>query len=270
MARRDNTDPDNTGAYLKWAFSWPVNRRILYNRASADIHGKAWDPKRKLIEWDGAKWSGYDVPDIALTAKPELVQPFIMNTEGTARLWVRGMMKDGPFPTHYEPFESPVANLIAPKIHGNPASRVFKGDMEAFGNADEFPYAATSYRLTEHFHFWTKHSKINAILQPEFFVEISEELAKEKGIQRGGWVRVWSKRGSVKAKAVVTKRIKPLLVDGKTVHVVGIPLHWGFMGEAKKGLGPNTLTPTVGDANMETPEYKAFLVNIEPIHAPVA
>ncbi len=270
MARRDNTDPDNTGAYLKWAFSWPVNRRILYNRASADIHGKAWDPKRKLIEWDGAKWSGYDVPDIALTAKPELVQPFIMNTEGTARLWVRGMMKDGPFPTHYEPFESPVANLIAPKIHGNPASRVFKGDMEAFGNADEFPYAATSYRLTEHFHFWTKHSKINAILQPEFFVEISEELAKEKGIQRGGWVRVWSKRGSVKAKAVVTKRIKPLLVDGKTVHVVGIPLHWGFMGEAKKGLGPNTLTPTVGDANMETPEYKAFLVNIEPIQAPVA
>ncbi|MGO9459626.1 MAG: molybdopterin dinucleotide binding domain-containing protein, partial [Rhodomicrobium sp.] len=270
MARRDTSDPDNTGAYLKWAFSWPANRRILYNRASADIHGKPWDPSRKLIEWDGAKWSGYDVPDIAPTAKPELVQPFIMNQEGTARLWVRALMKDGPFPTHYEPFESPVANLVAPKIRGNPASRVFKEDMAAFADAKEFPYAATSYRLTEHFHFWTKHSRINAILQPEFFVEISEELAKEKGIQKGGWVRVWSKRGSVKAKAVVTKRIKPLLVDGKLVHVVGIPLHWGFMGAAKKGFGPNSLTPVVGDANIETPEYKAFLVNIEPINPPVA
>ncbi len=270
MARRDTTDPDNTGAYLKWAFSWPVNRRILYNRASADIHGEPWDPTRKLLWWNGSKWTGYDVPDIAPTAKPEVVGPFIMNPEGTSRLWVRGMMKDGPFPTHYEPFESPSVNLVAPKIRGNPAARVFKGDMEVFGTADEFPYAATSYRLTEHFHFWTKHSKINAILQPEFFVEISEDLAKEKGIQNGGWVRVWSKRGSIKAKAVVTKRIKPLLVDGKPVHIVGIPLHWGFMGETKKGFGPNSLTPVVGDANIETPEYKAFLVDIEPISAPVA
>jgi formate dehydrogenase major subunit len=270
MARRDTTDPDNTGAYLKWAFSWPANRRILYNRASADVSGKPWDPSRKVIEWDGAKWTGYDVPDIAPTAKPELVQPFIMNQEGTARLWVRGLMKDGPFPTHYEPFESPSVNLVAPKIRGNPASRVFKGDMEVFATPDEFPYAATSYRLTEHFHFWTKHSQINAILQPEFFVEISEELAKEKGIEKGRWVRVWSKRGSVKAKAVVTKRIKPLLVNGKTVHIVGIPLHWGFMGAAKKGFGPNSLTPVVGDANIETPEYKAFLVDIEPISGPVA
>ncbi len=270
MARRDTSDPDSTGAYSKWAFSWPANRRILYNRASADMQGKAWDPTRKLIEWDGAKWAGYDVPDIAPTAKPETVQPFIMNQEGTARLWVRGMMKDGPFPVHYEPFESPVANAIAPKIRGNPAARVFKGDMEVFGDAKEFPYAATSYRLTEHFHFWTKHVQVNAVLQPEFFVEISEELAKEKGIKKGGWVRVWSKRGSVKAKAVVTKRIKPLIVDGKPVHVVGIPLHWGFTGAARKGFGPNSLTPFVGDANIETPEYKAFLVDIEPISGPVA
>jgi len=270
MARRDTSDPDDTGAYLKWAFSWPVNRRILYNRASADMQGKPWDPKRKLLEWDGSKWAGYDVPDIAPTAKPDVVQPFIMNPEGTARLWVRGMMKDGPFPVHYEPFESPVANVLWPKIRGNPAARVFKGDMEVFGDAKEFPYAATSYRLTEHFHFWTKHVQINAVLQPEFFVEISEQLAKEKGIKKGGWVRVWSKRGSVKAKAVVTKRIKPMLIDGKTVHVVGIPLHWGFTGAARKGFGPNSLTPYVGDANIETPEYKAFLVDIEPITDPVA
>jgi formate dehydrogenase major subunit len=270
MARRDKSDPDNTGAYLKWAFSWPVNRRILYNRASADVQGKAWDPSRKLIEWDGAKWAGYDVPDIAPTAKPDVVQPFIMNPEGTARLWVRRMMKDGPFPVHYEPFESPIKNPIAANIRGNPAARVFKGDMEVFGDASEFPYAAVTYRLTEHFHFWSKHVQVNAMLQPEFFVEISEQLAKEKGIQKGGWVRVWSKRGSVKAKAVVTKRIKPMQCDGKTVHIVGIPIHWGFTGATKKGFGANILTPYVGDANIETPEYKAFLVDIEPISAPVA
>jgi len=263
MARRSTDDPDNTGAYSKWAFAWPANRRILYNRASADVQGKAWDPKRKLIEWNGEKWAGYDVPDIAPTAKPDTVMPYIMTQEGTARLWVRGLMKDGPFPVHYEPFESPVVNVIAPKIRGNPAARVFKGDMEVFGDAKEFPYAAVTYRLTEHFHFWSKHVWVNAVLQPELFVEISEELAKEKGIGKGEWVRVSSKRGYIKAKAVVTKRIKPLVCDGKTVHIVGIPLHWGFTGAAKKGFGTNTLTPYVGDANIETPEYKAFLVDIE-------
>jgi formate dehydrogenase major subunit len=270
MARRDNRDPDDTGAFPNWAWSWPVNRRIIYNRASADLNGQPWDPSRKLLWWDGAKWTGYDVPDIAPDAKPGVVGPFIMNAEGAARLFALNMMREGPFPTHYEPFESPVANVIAPKIRGNPAARVFRGDMEQFGDADEFPYAATSYRLTEHFHYWTKHVRINAALQPEFFVEISEQLAREKGIKSGGWVRVWSKRGSVKAKAVVTKRIAPLVCDGKTVHIVGIPLHWGFMGKARKGFGPNSLTPYVGDANIETPEYKAFLVDIEPLTGPVA
>jgi formate dehydrogenase major subunit len=270
MARRDNTDPDDAGIFPKWAWSWPVNRRIIYNRASADIDGNPWDPSRKLLWWDGAKWTGYDIPDIVPTGKPSEVGPFIMNPEGTARLFVRGMMRDGPFPVHYEPFESPIANPMAPKIRGNPVARVFKGDMEQFGDAKEFPYAATSYRLTEHFHYWTKHSQINASLQPEFFIEISEQLAAEKNIKPGGWVRVWSKRGSVQAKAVVTKRIAPLTCDGKTVHIVGIPLHWGFTGVAKKGFGPNSLTPYVGDANIETPEYKAFLVDIEPITGPVA
>jgi formate dehydrogenase major subunit len=270
MARRDNSDPDDAGIFPKWAWSWPVNRRIIYNRASADIDGNPWDPSRKLLWWDGAKWTGYDIPDIIPTGKPNEVGPFIMNPEGTARLFVRGMMRDGPFPVHYEPFESPIANPMAPKIRGNPVARVFKGDMEQFGDAKEFPYAATSYRLTEHFHFWTKHVQINASLQPEFFVEISEQLAAEKAIKNGGWVRVWSKRGSVKAKVYVTKRIAPLTCDGKTIHIVGIPLHWGFTGVAKKGFGPNSLTPYVGDANIETPEYKAFLVDIEPITGPVA
>ncbi len=270
MARRDNGDPDNAGVFGKWAWSWPLNRRVLYNRASADVAGNSWDPSRKLLWWDGAKWTGYDVPDIAPTSKPDVVGPFIMNAEGTARLFTRGMMRDGPFPAHYEPFELPVVNVLAPKVRGNPVARVFKDDWAQFGDSKEFPYVATSYRLTEHFHFWTKHVRINAVLQPEFFVEISEQLAKEKGIKPGGWVRIWSKRGSIKGKAVVTKRIQPLQCDGKTLHIVGIPLHWGFMGAAKKGFGPNSLTPFVGDANTETPEFKAFLVNIEPVSGPIA
>jgi formate dehydrogenase major subunit len=270
MARRDTSDPDETGAYSKWAWSWPANRRILYNRASADIAGKPWDPSRKLMEWDGTQWTGYDVPDIGPTMKPDVVGPFIMNPEGTGRLFARGFMREGPFPAHYEPFESPVVNVLAPSVRGNPVARVFSNDLEQFGDAKEFPYAATSYRLTEHFHFWTKHSHVNAVMQPEFFVEIGEDLAREKNINSGSWVRVWSKRGSVKAKVVVTKRVRTLTCDGKQIHIVGIPLHWGFIGETKKGFGPNSLTPYVGDANIETPEYKAFLVDIEPIAGPAA
>ena len=196
--------------------------------------------------------------------------PFIMNPEGVSRLWVRGMMRDGPFPVHYEPFESPIPNVLNAKIRGNPASRIFPDDLAALGTSDKFPYAATTYRLTEHFHFWTKHVSVNAMLQPELFVEISEQLGAEKGIAKGDWVRVSSARGYIKAKAVVTKRIKPMICDGKTVHVVGIPIHYGFMGAAKKGFGTNTLTPFVGDANIETPEFKAFLVDIRAETPPVA
>ena len=264
MARRDNSDPDSTGAFANWTWSWPLNRRILYNRASSDLDGNPWDDSRRLVWWDGAKWTGYDVPDIAPTAKPGEVGPFIMNQEGVSRLFSRGLMRDGPFPTHMEPFESPMANVFNPRMRGNPVARVFESDVARLGDSAEFPFVATSYRLTEHFHYWTKHNAVNAALQPEFFVEISEQLAAEKGIAKGGRVRVWSKRGEVWAKALVTKRIKPLICDGKPVHVVGIPLHWGFVGAARKGWGPNSLTPFIGDANVETPEFKAFLVNIEP------
>lgn len=264
MARRDNADPDDTGMFPNWTYAWPLNRRVLYNRASADMQGNSWDESRKLLWWGGEKWTGYDVPDIGPTSKPGDVGPFIMNQEGTSRLFTRGMMRDGPFPTHMEPFESPIANVFNPEMRGNPVSRVFVDDAEQFATSDEFPFVATSYRLTEHFHYWTKNNRINAALQPEFFVEISKELAAERGIKPGAWVRVWSKRGSVKAKALVTGRIKPLQCGDKQVHVVGIPLHWGFVGAARKGWGPNSLTPFVGDANVETPEFKAFLVNIEP------
>jgi formate dehydrogenase major subunit len=269
MARRDNNDPADRGIAPNWAWAWPVNRRVLYNRASCDPSGKPWSEKKKLIEWNGSKWVGFDVPDYGPTVAPDKnVGPFILQQEGVARLWVRDLMRDGPVPAHYEPFESPRVNLLAPKVQGNPVSRIFTRDLAQLGKAADFPYVATSYRLTEHFHFWTKHSRVNAIMQPEFFVEISEQLAAEKKIAKGGWVRVWSNRGALKAKAVVTKRIKPLIFDGKPVHVIGIPHHYGFTGQTRKGWGPNSLTPVVGDANIETPEFKAWLVNIEPTTPP--
>lgn len=270
MARRDTSDPRQAGIAPGWAWAWPANRRILYNRASADPQGRPWDPKRRLVEWDGTRWVGFDVPDYGLTTKPsEGVGPFIMNAEGVARLFALDQLVDGPFPEHYEPFESPVPNVLHPNVKSNPAARVFTSDRRDFGSAAEFPYVATTYRLTEQFHFWTKHARINAILQPQEFIEIGEILAGEKGIEQGGWVRVASKRGTVVCKAYVTKRIRPLMVDGKTTHVIGVPLHWGFTGQARKGYGANTLTPSVGDANTETPEFKAFLVNVEKTSAPM-
>jgi formate dehydrogenase major subunit len=257
--------------YGSWGFSWPANRRILYNRASADVDGKPWSDAKKYVFWNGTRWGGADIPDFVPTIPPDKgVGPFIMNPEGVSRLFARTFMNEGPFPVHYEPFESPVVNPLFPKIKGNPAARVFKGDMEVFGDPKEFPIVATTYRLVEHFHYWTKAVHMNAVIQPEFFVEMSEELAKEKGIKNGGWVKVWSKRGEVKGKAVVTKRLKPLKIDGKTVHTVGCPLNFGFIGEAKKAAPINSLTPPVGDANAQTPEYKAFLVDIAPISGPVA
>ncbi|BAO28031.1 formate dehydrogenase subunit alpha [Sulfuritalea hydrogenivorans sk43H] len=268
-ARRDNSDPSGLGQTLNWGFAWPANRRILYNRASCDMAGKPWDPKRAVIRWTGTAWGGNDVPDMRPDAAPEEgVMPFIMTPEGVARLFAPAMA-DGPFPEHYEPFETPLDrnpfHPNNPKAISNPAARVYKGDMETFGKAKDFPYVATTYRLVEHFHYWTKHSKINAVLQPEQFVEIGEELAKEKGIAAGDRVKVRSNRGFIKAVAVVTKRIKTLDVDGKKVHTVGIPIHFGFKGVTKPGFITNTLTPFVGDANCQTPEFKAFLVNIEKI-----
>ncbi len=268
-ARRSNNDPTGLGVYPEWGFSWPANRRILYNRASADPAGNPWDPTRSYLKWNGRAWSGADVPDMRPNAAPEEnVMPFIMNPEGVARLYAVGMA-EGPFPEHYEPFESPVGvNLMCPtnpKAVSNPAARVFEQDWKTLGKKDEFPYAATTYRLTEHQHFWTKHAVSNAVVQPAPFVEIGEDLAREKGIRQGDQVRVRSKRGEVLASCVVTKRIKGLTVDGKTVHHVGIPIHWGFKGVTQNGYLANALTPFLGDANSQTPEFKAFLVNIEKV-----
>ena len=268
MARRDNSDPTGIGQTLKWAWAWPANRRILYNRASADPSGKPFDPKRPLVWWNGTAWTGADVPDFKADEDPAGgMSPFIMNPEGVARFFARDGMAEGPFPEHYEPFETPLGynplNPDTPAATSNPAARVFEADLATMGKVDEFPYVGTTYRLTEHFHYWTKHVRLNAILQPEQFVEIGEGLAKEIGVSHGDRVRVTSKRGHIVAVAVVTKRIRALQVDGKTLHHVGIPLHWGLTGLTKPGYLTNTLTPSVGDGNSQTPEFKSFLVNVE-------
>jgi formate dehydrogenase major subunit len=267
MARRDNADPFGNGQTLNWAWAWPANRRILYNRAAADPAGKPWNAKRKQVWWNGTAWTGSDIPDFKPDSNPaDGMGPFIMNPEGVARFFALDKMVEGPFPEHYEPFETPIDTNpmnTNPKAISNPAARVFKGDMEVFGKSKDFPYAATSYRLTEHFHYWTKHCLINAVLQPEQFVEIGEELAAEKGIKAGDRIKVRSNRGQIIAVAVVTKRLRAMMADGKKIHHVGIPIHWGFKGMTKPGYIANTLTPFVGDANTQTPEFKSFLVNIE-------
>lgn len=267
MARRDNSDPSGFGVNPGWAWAWPMNRRILYNRASADANGRPWNPKKALIEWDGSKWSGIDIPDYTATLSPDKeAGAFIMNSEGLGALFCTKTLVDGPFPEHFEPFESPIStNPLHPEHISNPAARIFKQDLERMGSADKFPYVATTYSITEHFHFWTQHALINCISQPEQFIEMSENLAKQKGIQHGDDVQVSSNRGYVKAKAVVTKRLPTLKVNGKDIETIGLPIHWGFTGLMKKGFLVNGLTPHVGDANSQTPEYKAFLVNIEKL-----
>ena len=264
MARRDAADPTGLGNTPGWAWSWPANRRILYNRASADPSGAPWDPRRRFVYWNGKKWDGADVPDMRPDAAPtEAVSPFIMNADGVGHLFALGGMAEGPFPEHYEPFETPLeTNPLSPKALSNPAARIYPGDRDRLGTAKDFPFVATTYRLTEHFHFWTKHARIPAVLQPEPFVEIGEALARLREIRNGDLVEVRSRRGRIKVKALVTKRIRPLKVDGKEVHTVGLPFHWGFEGLTKQGFLTNTLTPFVGDANIQTPEFKAFLVDV--------
>lgn len=268
MANRDNSDPSGLGITLGWAWAWPANRRILYNRASADRMGNPWDPKRRLFDWNGERWVGWDNPDFDPKAGPgSEMNPFIMNEEGVGRLFSARKLVDGPYPTHFEAMETPLGyNPLYTPVN-NPAVRMFEDDRKMLGSHEDFPYVGTTYRLTEHFQFWTKNARLAAITQPQQFVEIGEVLAKEKGIKIGDKVKVSSNRGYIEAVAVVTKRITPLMIEGKVVHQIGVPLHWGFEGVARKGFLTNFLPSAVGDANTQTPEYKTFLVNIEPLNA---
>ncbi len=271
--RRGTEDPSGLGIYPNWAWSWPANRRVLYNRASCDVSGKPWDPDRRQVWWNetAQKWVGNDVPDFKPDSKPaEHMGPFIMLPEGVGRLFVPlGGLADGPFPEHYEPIESPIANPLHPNQSNNPMAKKFKTPLDKYGTTQEgYNLVCTTYRLTEHYHYWTKNNPMNVELVPEPFVEIPAELADEMGIRGGEKVKVTSIRSNYIAKAMVTKRIKPMMVDGKKTYQIGIPIHWGFLGiaesEGKTAKTPaNLLTPTVTDPNAYTPEFKGFLVKLE-------
>jgi len=261
MKRRGTEDPTGLGFHHEWGFSWPQNRRVLYNRASSDSDGRPWDEQRSGIKWMGREWIG-DVPDYGKNTPPDQAGAFIMNEEGVGRLYSPHLV-DGPFSEHYEPVESPTCNILHSTVATNPAIRWYDGVRDSLvENSEEYPYAATVYRVVEREHFVTSNVPYLVEIMPDFFVEIPEGLAEEKGIRNGGKVRVWSKRGEVEGVAVVTKRIKPLRVNDKILWTIGIPVHWGFKG-ITTGSMANSLTPFVGDANTGCPEFKAFLVNLE-------
>ncbi len=273
IQRRGTEDPSGLGIYPNWAWSWPANRRVLYNRASCDVNGKPWDPSRRQVWWDEAKklWQGNDVPDFKADSAPkDHMGPFIMNPEGVGRIFVPlGAMADGPFPEYYEPIESPIANPLHPNQSNNPVVKKYKTDMDKYGTVEQgFNVICTTYRLTEHYHYWTKNNPMNVQLVPEPFVEVPHELAERMGLQGGERVKVTSARSQYIAKAMVTRRIRPMKIDGKETFQIGIPIHWGFRGIAEdegktaKTLA-NQLTPTVIDPNAFTPEFKGFLVKIE-------
>jgi formate dehydrogenase major subunit len=277
--RADEKDPLGHG----WAFAWPANRRILYNRAAADLQGKPWSEKKKLIWWDPeapgnapdtkGKWVGQDVPDFNAFLAPDAKngdKPFIMRADLVGAFF--GPLNDGPFPEHYEPIESPQKNLLSGR-QNNPVAKIWtvpdqKNDLAPVGSPD-YPYVITTYRLTEH-HLsgvMSRYLPMLAELHFAHFAELSHELAKELQIANGDMVTVMSPRGKIHVKAMVTNRFKPFRVDGKTVHQIGVPWHWGFNGveglPGSKGDITNDLSATVGDPNVYIQETKAFVCNVK-------
>jgi formate dehydrogenase major subunit len=271
-ARRDPSDPSNMGVHPGWGWSWPANRRVLYNRASCDVDGKPWDASRRQVWWNAGtqKWVGNDVPDFKADSNPkDHMGPFIMNPEGVGRIFgPLAAFADGPFPEHYEPIESPIVNPLHPQQTNNPVVTRFKDSDDKFGTVKDFPVVCTTFRLTEHYHYWTKNNPMNVQLVPEPFIEMGAEMANEMGIRGGEHVKVSSARGEYIAKAMVTKRIKPMMIDGKKTYQIGIPFHWGYRGIAEdegktSRMVLNALTPTITDPNAHTPEFKGFLVKVE-------
>ncbi len=263
-ARRDTSQTKmqaNIGLYPNWSWCWPVNRRILYNRASVDMKGKPWNPEEPVIRWTGEKWVG-DVPDGGWA--PGTKHPFIMRKHGFGQLYGPGRA-DGPFPVHYEARETPVKkNLFSEKLR-NPVAMWFK--EEDFAVADSrYPYVCSTYRLAVHWQtgLMTRHTAWLLEAQPQVFVEIGKELAEKLGIENGEKVTVESLRGEIWAIAMVTERFQPLKVMGKVVHQVGLPWHygWQFPKDGSGGDAANLLTPSAGDPNTGIPETKTFMVNV--------
>jgi formate dehydrogenase-N alpha subunit len=261
-ARRDAKDaPNDIGLYPGWAWAWPANRRILYNRASLSPAGQPWNPRRWVIRWNPQekKWEG-DVPDGG--GPPAAIQPFIMTTSGRADLFAPGLA-DGPFPEHYEPVESPIKNPLS-AVQFNPVIKVWNTPgFDLLGAPDRFPIVATTYRVSEHWQTGAMSRKMPWLvgLMPDVFVEIGRDLAHLKKIANRDRVVVETARGRVEAYALVTDRFQPFWVQGRIVHQIGVPWHWGWVG-LSRGDSANLLTPNVGDANTMIPEFKAFLCDV--------
>ena len=275
--------PGEKTSHQGWAFAWPNNRRTMYNRASADPDGKPWSERKKMIWWDEeqGKWTGYDVPDYIPDKRPDYRpdwskkphgmdaiggnQPFIMEADGKCQVFASTGLKDGPLPTHYEPPESPVINLLYPNQPWNPTARLWgRPGNELHAPADpRFPYVFTTYRLTE-LHCGGVPTRVmphTAELQPEAFVEISPELAEELGIANLDWTVISSLRGEIQVKALVTPRMRPFTIDGRTVHQIGMPWVFGPKGYAR-GEPANVLLAITGDANTSIHSTKALTVNL--------
>lgn len=264
--RRDNVDTSGLDCFHNWSFTWPVNRRILYNRCSTDPDGQPWNPELMLFKWDGTKWSKNDVPDFNAKVPPAETadKAFIMLPKGQARLFAAGV-KDGPMPEHYEPVESPVKNRMSGQQY-NPGAVLWGGsvfDKYAPAESTDFPYVATTFRVPEHYQSGgvTRNQPYLVELMPEMFVMISKTLAEKLGLKNYDWVSVSTARGEFKAKLKVSPLVKPLMIQNRSIEMVCIPWHWGFQGLATGAIG-NDLTPAAGDPNTRIPEYKAFLCNI--------
>ena len=261
-------DPGGWGAHPGWGFSWPANRRIIYNRCSADPDGKPWSEERKYLWWDGARWTGYDVPDFAPTMAPDAPlgkKPFIMMAERESRVFAIGALNDGPLPEHYEPVESPTHNVFN-RRQNNPAYFTGTDGAKSLGDIEKFPLICSTWRVCEHWHTGalSRNMPWLAELMPESFVEIGEDLARERNIGNGEMVELVSARGKARAMAMVTPRAHMFEINGRNVHQVGLTWHFGFQGLVTGDIA-NNLTPHVGDANTAIPEFKAFLVDIRKV-----
>jgi formate dehydrogenase major subunit len=256
---------EKIGLNPNWAWCWPVNRRIIYNRASVDPTGKPWNPDKALIAWEDGKWVG-DVPDGPWPpmANENGKYPFIMQTHGFGAFFGPGRV-DGPFPEHYEPVETPVTSHPFSKQLSSPMYKSVSSNLDKLAKPGDpaYPIVLTTYSLTEHWCGGGETRNVPNLLEaePQLYVEMSPELAKEKGIKNGDGVIVESIRGKVEAIAMVTVRIRPFKVQGKTVHLVGMPFCFGW-STPKCGDSTNRLTPSVADPNTTIYELKACLVNV--------
>jgi formate dehydrogenase major subunit len=268
-ARRKKTDPTGLGLYPEWSWCWPVNRRIIYNRASVDLDGNPRNPKRPLLKWDsaGKKWVG-DVPDGGWPPMgAEGFYPFIMKPDGVASIFGPGL-KDGPFPEHYEPLECPIENNLMSSQRINPVIKIFEGGPDTFKTCDpRYPFVCTTYRVTEHWQTGVLTRWLPWLIEaePQVFCEMSLELAKLRGINNGDKVMVETPRDKIWAVAIVTSRLRPFNIAGNTVHQIGVPWHFGWIHPKDGGDSANLLTPTIGDPNTMIPESKAFMANVRKL-----